>query len=343
MIEIFSMTIKQAFPFAIMLMLLFGMMLRSSRLLGIFASSIRKRDMHKAPTPNIGGIGIFSVYFIFSIFYLELPLKETIFVIYFFCIGVIDDFSELSGIKKLFAFFVPIIIYIGYLNFNSSLLIPWAGDVTWCYIPHYVFAAGLLFSAINGNNTIDGIDLLCASLASITIGGLGVIAYKYNLELEFKTCTITLILLIPFIAYNSPPARLFLGDSGSLFLGALIGVVCMSIWIKTKEDSPFYLILVLGVPFIDMITVTINRVRLGLKPWNADQNHIHHLLSKRFNDWISLCCIIFVHTILVLTSVISAIKFQTSKNAFYAIYFIFFLVFVLKHYQLIQITNNRTK
>ena len=67
--------------------------------------------------------------------------------------------------------------------------------------------------------------------------------------------------------------------------------------------------LILGVPFLDMVTVSINKIRLGCKPWNADRNHLHHPLSKRINNGVTLGCIILIHILLVSTAVKIATKF----------------------------------
>ncbi len=251
------------------------------------------RHSHTVSTPSLGGIGIFAG-MIFSIvlwtpfnIFGDLQYILCAFIL-IFLIGVKDDILPMSPRNKLIGELLAATI----LVFKSNVKITsFYGLFGIGILPEYVAIPLSIFTIlviINAFNLIDGINGLSGSigvLISITLGAWFFSTFHYDLAVVAFSLAGA---LIAFLKYNYSPAKIFMGDTGSL----LVGLVCSILAIKFIEfhrdlpmDSPFYMksvpavaIGILILPLYDTARVFLTRALQGRSPFYPDRTHIHHLL-----------------------------------------------------------------
>jgi UDP-GlcNAc:undecaprenyl-phosphate GlcNAc-1-phosphate transferase len=134
---------------------------------------------------------------------------------------------------------------------------------------------------INALNMIDGIDGLAGGVSLVAFLAFAVLSYLDRHYVTLLLCLALCGAIIAFLRYNWHPAKLFMGDAGSLFLGFTASFV--SIVITQEPGSmvrPVAPLLVLAVPITDTLTVMIKRMLKGKSPFHADKTHLHHILLK---------------------------------------------------------------
>jgi UDP-GlcNAc:undecaprenyl-phosphate GlcNAc-1-phosphate transferase len=203
-----------------------------------------------------------------------------------FLLGVIDDFRELSFTRKfLFQFFAALFIVLGAIKSNffpvvfniveSSVLLNSAGTfvtVLW------------LVGTTNAINMIDGMDGLAGGTSLMSAVSMGFLATTWgNTILALVLFTLAGALL-GFLAFNRHPARVFMGDTGSMFLGFLLGVCgWMLVDSAPVRITTFAIpVLLLGLPVLDTLLAFFRRLIKRKNPFSADTFHIHHMLKLRF-------------------------------------------------------------
>lgn len=229
------------------------------------------RDIHSSPIPRYGGIAIFLSVLLTDLIFTQIKIfqspDELIFCSSVFLLGLLDDVFDLKAIHKLIAQ----IILAGYLALSLSLQITFIP-----FIFTYFFTIFWILWILNGINFIDGMDGLSSGVTSIILFGLLFITGEY--EISLSICVIVFVLL-GFMIINGNPAKMFMGDSGSLFLGSIISIY--SIRVIDSVSSLILVLLVLFVPLFDILWVVILRLREGKPIMSADNKHIHHRINER--------------------------------------------------------------
>ena len=271
---------------------------------------VNERSSHMGVATRNGGVAIFltlliiSTYFylnnteIFDYSYL-IPLSILL------TVGLYDDIYEVDfKLKFLFQIIIAkILIDSGFIidNFHGML-----GIYELNRIVAQVFTVFIIVAIINSINFIDGIDGLAVSVISIFI-----ILFEYFSVNQTEFQTISIILLssfLPLLYFNyRSKNKIFLGDSGSLFLGGIVSVYVLNIlsseYIIKKEfdiNKMIFVISILAYPIIDIIRVFFLRLVKGKSPFVADKQHIHHILLKRFKSHI-ITSLFIVFTSLLFT------------------------------------------
>lgn len=253
------------------------------------------RSSHISTTPTLGGIAfyftiMFSLFFLkdfdtFKIVYNFIPGFTILFIF-----GLKDDLVVLSPISKLIAQ----VIAIGFILSNDSFLIDSLNGFLGFYeIPYLVslFISGfLMILIINAYNLIDGIDGLAAGIGIVI--SLVYLLIFYYLEMDFYVylSLIVIGMLIAFLRYNlSSSKKIFMGDTGSLLIGFIIGIFTIKLLslknLIESSDFPFLIeniplvaMAILAVPLFDTTRVFIIRLLNKKSPFSADRNHLHHVL-----------------------------------------------------------------
>lgn len=252
------------------------------------------RSSHTVSTPSLGGIGIFAGA-IFSMV-LWTPFSDFANLQYILCafiilflIGAKDDLSPMSPYKKM----VAQILAAAILVFKSKIQLTSLYGVFGIYeaIPHWISAILSMFTIlviVNAFNLIDGINGLAGSVGALITATLGCWFYlTYHAEFSIVALA-TMGAIIAFLKYNFTPAKIFMGDTGSLF----IGLVCAILTIKfidfnyQLEDThpykfsnvPAVAIGIMILPLYDTVRVFVTRIIRGHSPFHPDRRHIHHLL-----------------------------------------------------------------
>jgi len=268
------------------------------------------RKHHKRSVPTIGGIIIFAAT-VFSyalwfpwdnVAFFGSPAKFTESVkefkfliaasILIFFIGVKDDIIGVAPVKKLVGHIIVGFILVMMADIRITGLhgvfgvndLPYWGSVLLSIFTYVV--------VVNAFNLIDGSDGLAAGVGFIASVLFGIWFYRV---LQFDLSLMSFVLagsLGAFLLFNFSPARIFMGDSGSLFIGALIFAISLKC-VETRPllmpidfkgvSPPIFAMSVLAYPLVDTLRVFTIRIAAGLSPFAADRNHIHHrLIDKGF-------------------------------------------------------------
>ena len=240
-----------------------------------------KRKIHNGDIPRLGSVGFVVSFCIASILYAHLSVSETFTHIFpliaagciIFMFGIVDDIINLPGkVKLLFQAIAALIIVLSGHQFTEI-----------CFI-HLPTAAGMFISfcwiigIINAFNLIDGIDGLCGGISVLVLGTLGIIFYR-SARPTAAVCFILAAAVCGFLIYNFPPAKIFMGDGGSQFLGFMIASLPLykSTW--NFEYNKFLIIVVLvSIPLLDTIAAMIRRTYEHRSFFSPDREHLHHKL-----------------------------------------------------------------
>ncbi|OGP49395.1 MAG: hypothetical protein A2Y79_09750 [Deltaproteobacteria bacterium RBG_13_43_22] len=254
-----------------------------------------KRKIHQDETPRLGGIAVVAatllpfLFFSISGDFLVREIRNswepflglTLGCLIVFGIGIWDDIHRLSPWPKLSAE-----ILAGLVAFHFGLRIhllsnpfglQW--DVSWLSGPLTVI---WLVGITNAVNLADGIDGLATGIATFAATILFIMTVPTIYTLVPYLAVALAGASLGFLRYNFSPATIFLGDSGSLFLGFFLGG--LSLWASEKSAIAFALlipIIALGLPIIDMIYAILRRWNRGVPIGQGDRDHIHHKLLER--------------------------------------------------------------
>ncbi len=232
----------------------------------------------RAPVPYLGGIGVYiafllalSFVFEFSPQVLGLLLSGTIMLL----IGLVDDFGVLAPYQKLAGQFLATFVLI-----KSGVYIKVEFFPVWVAIP---LTAIWMVGVINAINIIDISDGLSSGVAFCASLMLFVIALlNHNITIAILTIALAGAIL-GFLIFNWQPAKVYLGDTGSLFIGLMLGALSM-IGSYTKDNPVAYVapVLLLGVPIFDTFFVIVMRAKKGLHPFLGSPDHFAIRLKRTF-------------------------------------------------------------
>jgi UDP-GlcNAc:undecaprenyl-phosphate GlcNAc-1-phosphate transferase len=253
------------------------------------------RKIHTVLIPRLGGVGIFSSFFLGIVFvpllwrlafgdvvqqffeFKYLTLFLGFFIIYL--LGLIDDFYNLKAVLKLFIqIFAASLVVIGGGFVVPSITLPYLGTIDLWYFA-YPLTIFWVVAITNAINLVDGMDGLGAGIAAFAALSLGIISLIQG-EMAAGIMAFGLVgALLGFLKYNFPPAKIFMGDSGSLFLGFALAVFpLMGISRAGSLGALLIPVTILLVPIIDMLAAIIRRLRKRQSIAAPDKEHIHHKL-----------------------------------------------------------------
>lgn len=244
-----------------------------------------ERKIHRDETPRLGGIAIFLSFLFSFLMFTDVDQTTRGFVagaLVVFLTGLLDDLATLSPRQKLAGEVAAALVglTLGGIWLDSVGNLFGFGEISlgWFSKPFTVFA---VVGVMNAINLIDGLDGLAAGVSAIACLVFGVLGYWSGNTVLTILAVGLLGSLMGFLWHNSYPARIFMGDSGSLFLGYCMGV--FSIMLVNNDRfhiSPMLPVLILGVPLIDTLVVMGIRLRRGKGVFVPDRNHIHHRLLE---------------------------------------------------------------
>ncbi len=241
-----------------------------------------ERRVHVTPTPRVGGWGIVLGMLVPVLIWL--PITQTVFWYLFGAItlllfGSLDDRYHLSP-KVKFAGQLLAITPLALWGGMQITTLPILGDSF--QLPSYLAIPFAIFAVVgmtNALNTSDGLDGLAGGEALLSLGAIGLLAY---LDGGHEVAVIAVAVvggILGFLRYNTHPANVFMGDSGSQFIGFTMGfLVIMLTQNPETEIHPAAVLLLLGLPIADLLVVMIRRKRRGASMFAPSKDHFHHLI-----------------------------------------------------------------
>ena len=238
------------------------------------------RRMHKKPTPRIGGLAIFVGFMVGTVMFCE-PTSE-LYAIWIggailVCLGILDDIFRLSAWLKLIVqlFVAGIAVCFGIVIDHITLFGAYI-DFGYFAIPITILWIAGLSNAIN---LIDGLDGLACGVSVITSVSIFMVTIITG---DTTSAIITAILIgacSGFLPYNRNPARIFMGDTGALFLGYTLSIISVQGLFKMHTVLAFLVPLsIFALPIFDTLIAIIRRLLHGQSPFRPDRGHFHHKL-----------------------------------------------------------------
>ncbi len=241
---------------------------------------------HAKPIPKFGGIGIFTatilallISFAFSKNWHEFPFGLISGVFIIFILGVIDDIKPMSPAAKLIGQILAasVVIYQGY---TTLFFTPRLGYSVFAQLPNILLTFLWLVGITNAINLLDNMDGLAGGISLIASGFLSYLFWKNQDWILFSLSISLCGALVGFLIWNFPPARLFMGDSGSQFIGFTLALLAIA-----RQPQASNIFAVMGVPtllfllpILDTTFVTITRLIRGESPVKGGRDHTSHRL-----------------------------------------------------------------
>lgn len=251
------------------------------------------RKVHKQPIPSLGGVGIFAG-FIISLLLVSIIDKVnllqyfilTFFVVFFF--GIKDDLIGLPPQKKMLGQIIAAVILTWKANILLTNMHGFLGIHSIAGTFSYILTFLTIIVIMNAYNLIDGIDGLATTISIITSGVFAWFFYA-NGDFTFALLGVTFAgSLMAFLIFNFAPAKIFMGDTGSMMCG-IVNAVLVIHFIETSTSSKIFQVTsspalgfgILIMPLLDTLRVFAIRILNGRSPFFPDRNHLHHILLDR--------------------------------------------------------------
>lgn len=303
------------------------------------------RSSHSRVVPSLGGISFYISYLVLFFFIAQLDLDNMLLYMLasmsiLFVIGLLDDILDLSARIKFLAQLLAVSILLSNLEIRIDSLYGFLGIFE---IPMHLSILGSLFfliGLINAFNLIDGIDGLAALTGIIVTTFYGYMLYKLGYLFYLYISIATIATLLAFLRYNlSKHKKLFMGDTGSLVIGLVIGVLTLKLMSVgdlgylalsfRAQKLPIFLIGVLFVPILDIIRVMMLRLIRGASIFSPDRNHIHHILIDSGLSHKKATFLIGIANFVVASIMFVAIRVFDTVQSFFILIFIFLISFIL--------------
>lgn len=266
------------------------------------------RKVHVKIMPRMGGLAIFigfAVPALLALHFSQQFMGLLLGGILILALGIVDDLRDISPKIKLLGQLAGALILVGSGTQVEYLTNPFGGgyfSLGWLSIPVTIF---WVVGVTNAVNLIDGLDGLAAGVSAIAAATMGFVALQTDPAISVAAF-ILVGAILGFMPYNFNPARIFMGDSGSLFLGFILAG--LSIMGLAKSATVFSLIipvLILGVPILDTLFAIIRRLMNNQPIFKADKSHLHHcLLASGLNHRQTVLVIWAIHATMSLVAVL---------------------------------------
>ena len=267
-----------------------------------------ERSAHTNVTPRGAGI-VFGAVFLAGLTFFNFEMISSykltaiaLLIVYF--TGIVDDIYNITS-KMKFLTIIVATCFAYYDGFAITYLGTYLGfplELGLLALPFTIFA---VVGFTNAVNLTDGLDGLAASISVVILATIMYFGIVYHdLTLIFVPMLLISVLLA-FLVFNWSPAKVFMGDSGSLMLGFVISLLAIK---SLAYIHPIAILLLAGMPLLDTLIVMRRRVQRGQSPFKADKNHLHHILFNLKRDTVfavkilvllqicfSLMCVQIIH------------------------------------------------
>lgn len=254
-----------------------------------------ERSLHTVPTPELGGLGILGAALVAGFIWLPSDAEShailygAIAITY---LGFLDDVFELPAAPKLVGQVAAVVIPVSVGVTVDNFTIPFFGRLTPGTVDLLTLPGGGVIhlgdvatvigivAMINVINLIDGVDGLAAGVAAISAVTLATIALSLERTAAGVLAALTAGSALGFLPWGFPPAKTFMGDTGSNLLGYLLGAVAVQGALKTNAVIALFLpLIILAVPILDTGFVVAKRLKYRRPIYKADRWHFHHRMA----------------------------------------------------------------
>lgn len=293
-----------------------------------------ERKVHTKPMPRLGGLAIYFGFLLGYMLFGEHSLIMNAILIGSFIIvltGVIDDIKPLTAATKFIGQLAAALIVVCYGNLLLRDVSAFGIYInfSWLSYPITVF---FILGCINCMNLIDGLDGLAGGISAIYFLTIGIIAaIGGSTGLDFVLSFVMFGATLGFLVHNFYPASIFMGDSGSMFLGFIISVVALLGFKNVTMTSLIIPLLVLAIPILDTLFAIIRRALKGQNIAKPDKFHIHHqLLNRNFSQRATVLIIYVVDLLFAFASIVYVLKDAMLGYIIYGILLVIVVAFVAK-------------
>ena len=283
--------------------------------------SIDERKIHNGNIPRLGGIGIASA-FLATIVILKLfqgPLAEEFSCTYsiwpilasgavIFSIGLIDDLMDLRARIK---FFIEALIAIFLMAWGfrfKVIMVPWGNGALSLGLLSYPITFLWIVGITNAMNLIDGLDGLAGGIAFIASLTFGLFFWAQGSIMSAELCFAVTGSVAGFLIFNLPPAKIFMGDSGSLFLGFCMAILPLLGQGETKAEIGIIAAsTILAIPIFDTFAAMYRRRKAHVSFFTPDKGHLHHVLLGKVKSPSLVLLIIYAIDILLSSAALTTL------------------------------------
>jgi UDP-N-acetylmuramyl pentapeptide phosphotransferase/UDP-N-acetylglucosamine-1-phosphate transferase len=271
---------------------------------------IDDRKRHKQSIPTMGGLSMFAgIMFSFTPCSIWLDSASHLIltsILLIFFTGFFDDLVDLAPVKKLIPQFIAAsIVVAGGIRIDNLMGLFGFGSIP--MIISIPISLIFIVAVTNAFNLIDGIDGLAGSLSLLASS---IYTWLFIVAGDLPMALLSLSIAgacLGFLRYNFNPARIFMGDTGSLLMGFLISVQSLALLqhisageTGTLRISPTFIAALLFIPLYDVLRVSSIRMLTGYSPFHPDRNHIHHMIAGQgFGQRITLGIIIMIKLVYI--------------------------------------------
>ena len=245
-------------------------------------------SVHNTPKPTTGGLLLLLVFMtIINICYFFLGtsgislfsfIMLQLSVVAVSVIGLIDDIRSLKAIPKLLTVIIAAVIFGTTVADVRLVTVPFLGQLTFGPPLSVILAVAWIVLVSSAINILDGLDGLLTSYTFIFFVTLALISLFSGVTEALPFSQIMVGLSLGFYFFNSPPARIYLGNVGSQFIGFIIAVTpLMNYWKASATISTAPLIIIISYPIIDLVVQFTRRLFSGKNPFRGDLYHFHHI------------------------------------------------------------------
>lgn len=306
-----------------------------------------ERKIHKKPMPRLGGLAIFLGFLLgYMLFGTHSAIMNSILIGSFIIVltGVVDDIKPLKASTKFVGQIAAACVVVFYGNILLKDLSAFGLYIDFG-IMAYPLTIFFVLGCINCMNLIDGLDGLAGGISSIYFLTIGIIAAMQGSNgLDFVLTFVMLGATLGFLVHNFNPASIFMGDSGSMFLGFIISVIALLGFKNVTMSSLIIPLLILAIPILDTVFAIIRRLIKGENISTPDKFHIHHqLLNRNFNQRATVLMIYIINLLFAFASIVYVLKDAVLGYIIYGILLIIVIVFVLKTNIIVDHENVKRK
>lgn len=297
------------------------------------------RKVHQKVVPRIGGVAIvlgamFSllIWLPYEPRYLAIATAVLILVLF----GFWDDRRDISYKYKFLGQVLAGICVVCWGNIRV-LNVPVIGELP--LLVSWVFTLVCLLAVTNALNLADGLDGLAGGTTLLSFGLIGILAYNAGADYILFVAMAVVGGVLGFLRFNSHPAAIFMGDTGSQFLGFILGIELI---LLTQFADPALSwsipLLLLGLPLLDTIMVMVKRIISGRSPFSPDKNHMHHrLLALGFSHSETVVILYFIQSAFV----ISAFATAYARDWLPGLLFMVYLLMIGLVFHCLELKNYR--